>query len=798
MDVTVFKDISSTNTPFHRDVSVVFNRIKKGYSKELIEGIRKEKDSTKRNELKKKLPSICFSGKFTKRNDSAILEHSGLICLDFDKFDDDKMMKDFDKNIRKDKYTFASFVSPSGNGYKVIVKIPNNSDYHKMYFEALKEHYDSKYFDVTSKNLSRVCYESYDPNLYENKDSELWTEKNEYQQFEVKDRKPVIRLESSNEKINALVIWFDKKYSMTEGGRNNNLFILAAAFNQYGVPKMDASNYLRGYNQKGFEQSEIDGLTDSAYSNSTEFNTKYFENNKVKDFVSKQIRIGVNKEEIKKHLVNSAGLNDDAALEAITKIEEDTSVNQFWSFNKNGSVSVVGVKFKFWLEQNGFFRFYPEGSDSSVFVRIQNNLVSDTSEQKIKDFVLKFLIKKEDMKVYQHFTERTKYCKEDYLGLLDNISVSFNNDTKDKSYLYFRNKAVCITKDGFEEIDYMHLDGYVWEKHVINRDFEANKGVVSDYQKFIHNVSGQDSRKEASMRSTIGYMIHSWKTSANNVAVILNDEMISENPNGGTGKGIFINALVELKKVVVIDGKNFDSSKSFPYQTVSADTNVLVFDDVRKNFNFENLFSLITEGITLEKKNKDAIKLPIDKSPKIMISTNYAIKGDGNSFERRKWDLEFAQHYQVGKTPEDEFGRMLFGDEWSDKDWTAFYAYMIDCVKLYLAKGLVKTDFNNLAIRRFIAKTSYEFYEWATDGNLPLNVRLYRGEKYTEYLDDNKSDGKFLTQRKFSRWVEDYGKFMGGTIETGRSASSRWIWIDTPDSDKTAPEDDDGVYKDPF
>ena len=68
-----------------------------------------------------------------------------------------------------------------------------------------------------------------------------------------------------------------------------------------------------------------------------------------------------------------------------------------------------------------------------------------------------------------------------------------------------------------------------------------------------------------------------------------------------------------------IDGKQFDFNKNFAYQTLNADTQVLVFDDVEKSFNFESLFSIITEGITIEKKNKDAIKIPVSRSPKICL-----------------------------------------------------------------------------------------------------------------------------------------------------------------------------------
>jgi len=108
-------------------------------------------------------------------------------------------------------------------------------------------------------------------------------------------------------------------------------------------------------------------------------------------------------------------------------------------------------------------------------------------------------------------------------------------------------------------------------------------------------------------------MMHGYKNLSYCPAVILNDEVISDNPEGGTGKGLFMNALSQMKKLVVIDGKAFAFERSFPYQLVSADTQILCFDDVKKNFDFERLFSVVTEGLTLEKKNKDAIKIPFEQ-----------------------------------------------------------------------------------------------------------------------------------------------------------------------------------------
>jgi len=104
--ITIFQNIRDTDTPFHREVGVILDRIRQGATKELVKRIRNEKDKSERNELKKQLPAICFSGTFTKRADSAIIEHSGLICLDFDNYPKAKEMLQDKENLSKNKYVY--------------------------------------------------------------------------------------------------------------------------------------------------------------------------------------------------------------------------------------------------------------------------------------------------------------------------------------------------------------------------------------------------------------------------------------------------------------------------------------------------------------------------------------------------------------------------------------------------------------------------------------------------------------------------------------------------------------------
>ena len=787
--VTIFKNITDTATPFHVGIDVVLDRIRNGKSKELVTGIRKQKNKSERNDLKKQLPSICFSGKFSKRADNSILEHSGIICLDFDGYEKQKDLIQDKEKMMKDKYTYCVFISPSGNGLKVLVKIPNDAENHTKYFQSLEKYYNSNYFDTTSKNISRVCYESYDPLIYFNENSTQWEkiEEPEYREVSVVNDKPTIPITDENKIVDILVKWWLKKYPMVEGERNNNLFVLAMAFNDYGVNKNLAQYICNQYQSSDFSLSEITTTIDSAYKNVTKFNSKYYEDEEAISEIKQKLKRGVSKGEIKTQL-SRIDLEEDVIEAVLERADEENKQMKFWVKSDKGIVKIIHVIFKEFLEDNGFYKYCPEGSKSYVFVKVTNNLIDHTSEKEIKDYILEYLMLQDDLSVYNYFADQTRFFKEEFLTLLGTIDILFIEDTKDTSYLYYNNCAVRITKDEVKTIDYLDLGGYVWKDHIIDRNFKMEKIIKCDYQSFINNICNKDSSRTISMESTVGFLLHAHKNMSYCPAVILNDEIISDNPEGGTGKGVFKNALSHMKKLVNIDGKAFTFERSFAYQLVSADTQIIAFDDVKKSFDFESLFSVVTEGLTLEKKNKDAITIPFSKSPKILITTNYAIKGAGNSFARRKWELELFQHYNKKFVPEDEFGKMFFSD-WDTEEWLQFDNYMINCLQLYLNKGLVKSKFVNLKVRQLSAETTHDFIEWCglIEGTIP-NKRLKAGEKIYkqelyedfvhEYPDYSPRAKYSISRTRFYKWLVSYCIFKEGIIpEEGRDAVGRWIRI---------------------
>jgi hypothetical protein len=786
MTITIFKDIKSTNQPFYREVDVILNRIRDGASKELVKKIRAEKDKTQKNLFKQNLPAVCFSGKFTKRNDNSLEDHSGLICLDFDGYNSNKDLLQEKERLSKNKYIYSVFISPSGKGLKALVKIPNDPDNHKSYFLSLQSFFNSPYFDITSKNLSRVCYESYDPLIYVNKTSSVW-DKIEEEEFNEINRKvdlPTIPITDENKIVDILTKWWTKKYPMIEGQRNQNVFILASAFNDFGVNQTLAEFVLNNYATKSFKQIEIKRTIQSAYAQKQNFGTKYYEDEDKVNQIKFRLRQGGTKKQVREEMEDDV---DPVIIDnVINRLEEEQSNQKFWTKSDKGVVKIVHFFFKSFLEEHGFYKFNPQASKNYVFVRVTNNLIDHTSEKEIKDFILDYLLDLDDVSVYNYFAENTRYFREEFLTLLSSIDVYFIEDNKDTAYLYYKNSAVKVTKKELISIDYLDLGGYVWKDHVIDRGYIKCETTNCDFRKFINNICGNNESRIQSMQSTLGYLLHGWKNLSYSPAVILNDEVISDNPEGGTGKGLFMNALAQMKKLVVIDGKSFNFEKSFAYQLVSADTQILCFDDVKKYFDFERLFSVVTEGLTLEKKNKDAIKIPFSKSPKVSITTNYAIKGKGSSFERRKWELELSRYYTRDRTPLKEFGKLMFG-EWNDEEWCQFDNFMIECLQLYLDKGLIKSEFVNLKIRQLAAETCHEFIEWCglVDGvqeneKLKVNRRSYKQDLYMDFIEDNPDfapKAKMTVSRiRFYKWLQAYNLYKYDCEpEEGRDESSRWI-----------------------
>jgi hypothetical protein len=258
MIATIFKNIFSKE-PHFITIEKALERIKSGSSKELVTEIRNTLDKEKANKIKLNLPSVCFSGKFgNDRKDEQLIEHSGFIVLDFD---DISELRDKQTDIISHDFVYACWVSPSGNGLKALVKIADGSK-HREHFQSLQEVFPE--IDRSGINVSRVCYESFDPEIYVNDKASVFAKAKKIEKITVTENQNV----DDSENFRRILKWLtNKNDAFVTGERNTYIFKLASACCRFGIDENAALGLISAeYTvSNDFTMSEMKSAVKSGY-----------------------------------------------------------------------------------------------------------------------------------------------------------------------------------------------------------------------------------------------------------------------------------------------------------------------------------------------------------------------------------------------------------------------------------------------------------------------------------------------------------------------------------------------------
>jgi len=293
--ITIFKNIFSKE-PHFITVEKALERIKLGASKQLVMDIRLALDKEKANKLKLNLPSICFSGKFgVDRKDEQLIAHSGFIVLDFD---DISELRDKQTEIISNKFVYACWVSPSGNGLKALVKIADGKK-HREHFQSLQDVFPE--IDRSGINVSRVCYESFDPDIYINENAELFTKAKKVEKVVVSETENL----DDSENFRRILKWLtNKNDAFVTGERNTYIFKLASACCRFGIGEESALGLISTeYTvSNDFTMSEMKSAVKSGYrANKNNFGTASLQKEKL---VSKTTNYEI---DVKKEFTEEAG-----------------------------------------------------------------------------------------------------------------------------------------------------------------------------------------------------------------------------------------------------------------------------------------------------------------------------------------------------------------------------------------------------------------------------------------------------------------------------------------------------------
>jgi hypothetical protein len=273
--ITIFKNIFSKE-PHFITVEKALERIKLGASKQLVMEIRLALDKEKANKLKLNLPSICFSGKFgVDRKDEQLIAHSGFIVLDFDDISD---LRDKQTEIISKKFVYACWVSPSGNGLKALVKIADGKK-HREHFQSLQDVFPE--IDRSGINVSRVCYESFDPDIYINENAEVFAKAKKIEKVVVSETENL----DDSENFRRILKWLtNKNDAFVTGERNTYIFKLASACCRFGIGEESALGLISTeYTvSNDFTMSEMRSAVKSGYrANKNNFGTASIQKEKL-------------------------------------------------------------------------------------------------------------------------------------------------------------------------------------------------------------------------------------------------------------------------------------------------------------------------------------------------------------------------------------------------------------------------------------------------------------------------------------------------------------------------------------
>jgi|ETNmetMinimDraft_13_1059891.scaffolds.fasta_scaffold05672_2 hypothetical protein len=359
-------------------------------------------------------------------------------------------------------------------------------------------------------------------------------------------------------------------------------------------------------------------------------------------------------------------------------------------------------------------------------------------------------------------------------------------DDQHTSFIRFKNGVVKITKDNIELLDPSDksIQGNVWESSIIPKDITVRESCGS-FTRYVEKamlvrdreISEDDWTKEypktkdtkeslLSLRTALGYLIHSHNTADQMKAIFFIDKGSDlGKPEGGNGKTRILNSLKYFKKLSFQDGKRFrqdlDHGGRFQFADVSFDTKLILIDDLRPDFKFESLFSMITGDMEVEGKGTNKFTIPEERKPKFAITTNYVLMGTGTSVSRRMHIVEFGDYWNrvilEKESPSDKkhLGKLLFDDNFNQDDWDDFYNFGFRCVQDYFKHGLVQADTSNYFLKALRLKVEGVDGDgtvtgWMNDWILTRNEEIFDIDLYDLFIAENPMESLSWDSKRFS------------------------------------------------
>jgi hypothetical protein len=466
-------------------------------------------------------------------------------------------------------------------------------------------------------------------------------------------------------------------------------------------------------------------------------------------------------------------------------------------------IEIVNEKLILFWESLGYKKVVDEAGNYMLVHIKKGSIVKEIREHFLRNEVRNYLNYTKKHEVWGVFL-RSDYVVKKLFESFEAIDMTRKTGDEKTGYLYYQNLILKVTTDNVEFIEYEDFEGFIWEREIIKRDFVQVENAECIFGDFVLIIANQEIERLKSIISIIGYLIHSYKDPSFSKAVILMDSEIDveyDEANGGTGKSMIGKAVSHIVPILFVDGKTMKSNDKFRLSGLNNHHRVIVFDDVKSDFDFESLYPMITGDLYIEKKYKNAVVIPSNETPKLLITSNYVVKGGGgNAEKRRKVEYEVSTYFKNVLTPYEEFGHRLF-DDWDEIEWVKFDNFMVKALQFYLKNGMIEPQSINIDYNRLKLETSIDFMDFMD--NIISKPESYLKQGSTEILiiDKNKlfdnfnnkkpNTAKRITPIIFKKWIDKYCNYY--QIPTNHYKSNGNVFVEMNISNLIRNESNENV-----
>lgn len=276
--VTIFSAFNKTLENIELDDFL--QQVKNGTYSEMVLQVRqllKQGEKEKAQLTKKQLRAVTISAIYCGgRKEGFMTEYQGTLVMDIDDITPEELIR-IRKIVNADAHTYASFESPGG-GLKIIVMVTDMNKslpqsineiklFHKQMYNEVMQYYQSLTgvnIDVSGKDITRLCFYSYDPEMYLNHEAVPFMQSTTPITAHTLNPKRIDKV------FKEVLQKMNETEQYTEGNRNNFVYLLANMLNRKAVPRTWAYSLCID-EFKDIDTTEITTAIDSAYSHTEEF-----------------------------------------------------------------------------------------------------------------------------------------------------------------------------------------------------------------------------------------------------------------------------------------------------------------------------------------------------------------------------------------------------------------------------------------------------------------------------------------------------------------------------------------------